>query len=225
MRSVAMNDVGPTETTKRILVHNPKGGVGKTVVVALAAEWFLHRGRAVNLIDADGNHSCREWIANNRDEGREIVTAARSEVEIIDTKGVPGSAAPFLRENDLVLTPFQLYGYDQSEVIEMFDALPAGLRQRVGFIPNRVRAMGLTREQREGFDQIESLIRQEGAGRLLPGLADRVAVYPDLFNDSRTNFFEQHADERASLTNAQREASSLFLRVENLLGLAGSLPQ
>ncbi len=55
---------------KQILVHNPKGGVGKTVVVALAAEWFLHRGRTVNLIDADGNHSCEDWIRNNLEEGR-----------------------------------------------------------------------------------------------------------------------------------------------------------
>ncbi len=173
---------------KRILIHNPKGGVGKTVLAALAAEWFLHRGRAVNLIDADGNHSSQEWVENNREEGREIVTPVDPDVEIIDTKGVPGSAVPFLQGCDLILTPFQLYGYDVSEVIEMFFGLPAAFRRRVGFIPNRVRAMGLTREQGEGFDQIAGLIRQEEAGRLLPGLADRVAVYPDLFNGSVVNF-------------------------------------
>ena len=205
--------------TKRILVHNPKGGVGKTVVVALGAEWFLHRGRTIGLLDADGNHSCLEWVENNRDEGREIVTPVDPEIEIVDTKGVPGSAVPFLRDSALILTPFQLYGYDVSEVIEMFDGLPADLRRRVGFIPNRVRAMGPTREQQEGFDQIRSLIQQEGAGRLLPGLVDRVAVYPDLFNGSRINFFERQGGGGRSVANAQREASDLFLEVERLLGL------
>ncbi len=205
--------------TRRILVHNPKGGVGKTVVVALATEWFLHRGRTVNLIDADGNHSCQEWIDNNREEGREIVTPIEPEVEIVDTKGAPGSAVPFLRDTDLILTPFQLYGYDVSEVIEMFDALPADYRRRVGLIPNRVRAMGLTREQSEGFEQVRSLIREQGLGRLLPGLADRIAVYPDLFNGSPTNFFERGVEGGRSILNAQQEARELFVQVERLLGL------
>ncbi len=210
--------------TRRILVHNPKGGVGKTVVVALAAEWFLYRGRSVNLIDADDNHSCEDWIRSNREEGRAIVTPQQAEVVIVDTKGVPGSAAPFLRESDLILTPFQLFGYDVVEAIEMFDALPAEFRRRVGFIPNRGRAMGLTREQSEGFDQIARLVSEEGAGRLLPGLADRVAVYPDLFNGSAVNFFEQAATSGRSIANAQLEASELFREVESLLGLpaAGS---
>ncbi len=211
--------------TRRILVHNPKGGVGKTVVVALAAEWFLYRGRTVHLIDADGNHSCQEWVDNNREEGREISTPIDPDVEIVDTKGVPGSAVPFLRESDLILTPFQLYGYDVSEVIEMFDAFPAELRRRVGFIPNRVRAMGLTREQRDGFEQIVSLIEQEGAGRLLPGLVDRVAVYPDLFNGSPTNFFERHGGGGRSVINAQQEAADLFREVERLLGMHDGVAQ
>ncbi|MCP3957417.1 MAG: ParA family protein [bacterium] len=211
--------------TRRILVHNPKGGVGKTVVVALAAEWFLHRGRTVNLIDADGNHSCQEWVDNNREEGREISTPVDADVEIVDTKGVPGSAVPFLRGSDLILTPFQLYGYDVSEVIEMFDALPAELRRRVGFIPNRVRAMGLTREQAEGFEQIESLIRQEGVGRLLPGLVDRVAVYPDLFNGSPVNFFERPAESGKSVANAQQESAELFRQAERILGLDAGAPR
>ncbi len=204
---------------KQILVHNPKGGVGKTVVVALASEWCLHRGRTVNLIDADGNHSCEEWIRNNLDEGREIVTARGAEIEIVDTKGVPGSATPFLRGSDLVLTPFQCFGFDIAEAIEMFDALPSDLRRRVGFIPNRGRAMGLTREQSEGFEQIARLVAEEGAGWLLPGLVDRVAVYPDLFNGCSTNFFERNATSGVSIGNAQREAADLFRRVEGLLGL------
>ena len=211
--------------TKRILVHNPKGGVGKTVVVALATEWFLYRGLTVHLIDADGNHSCQEWIDNNRDEGREILTLGNPDVEIVDTKGAAGSAAPFLRASHLILTPFQLYGYDLSEVIEMFDTLPVELRRRVGFIPNRVRAMGLTREQRDGFDQIERLIRHESAGRLLPGLVDRVAIYPDLFNGSRRNFFERQAESGTSRVNAQQEAAALFQEVESLLGLEPSSPR
>ncbi len=205
--------------TRRILVHNPKGGVGKTVVVALAAEWFLHRGRTVKLIDADGNHSCQEWIDNNREEGRQVSSSGEADVEIVDTKGVAGSAVPFLRGSDLILTPVQLYGYDVSEAIEMFDALPGELRRRVGFIPNRVRAMGLTREQAEGFDLIIRLIREEGVGRLLPGLADRVAVYPDLFNGGPINFFERPGGGGRSVVNAQQEAADLFREVERLLGL------
>ncbi len=203
---------------RQILVHNPKGGVGKTVVVALAAEWFLHRGRTVDLIDADGNRSCADWVQNNLDEGRRIVTTRDPEIVIVDTKGVPGSAAPFLRGSELILTPFQCFGYDVAEAIEMFDALPAAYRGRVGFIPNRVRAMGLTREQIDGFEQIRRLLREEGAGRLLPGLADRVAVYPDLFNGSRENFFDRRPGGGASIANAQRETAELFRQVEDLLG-------
>ncbi len=203
--------------TRRILVHNPKGGVGKTVIVALAAEWLLHRGRTVNLIDADDNHSCEDWVRNNLEEGRELITPRDPDVEIVDTKGAPGSAAPFLRRCDLILTPFQCFGYDVAEVVEMFDALPPGTRRRVAFIPNRVRAMGLTREQSEGLDQVARLVREEGAGRLLPGLADRVAVYPDLFNGSRVNFFERKASHGRSIANAQREATNLFREVESLL--------
>ena len=204
---------------RQILVHNPKGGVGKTVVVALAAEWFLHRGRKVDLIDADGNRSCADWVQNNLDEGRSIVTARDPEIVIVDTKGVPGSAAPFLRGSQLILTPFQCFGYDVAEAIEMFDSLPAAYRGRVGFIPNRVRAMGPTREQIEGFAQIRRLLREEGAGRLLPGLADRVAVYPDLFNGSGENFFDRRANGGASIANAQRESAELFRQVEGLLEL------
>ncbi len=211
--------------TKRILVHNPKGGVGKTVVVALAAEWFLYRGRTVHLIDADGNHSCQEWVDNNREEGREVSSPIDPDVEIVDTKGVSGSAVPFLRGSDLILTPFQLYGYDVSEAIEMFYALPADLRGRVGFIPNRVRAMGLTREQLEGFEQIRRLIRVERKGRLLPGLADRVAVYPDLFNGARANFFQRSGAGGRSVVNAQREAADLFREVETILGLGARAPR
>ncbi len=205
--------------TKRILVHNPKGGVGKTVVVALAAEWLLHRGRTVNLIDADDNHSCGDWVQNNLEEGRRIITSHDPDVEIVDTKGAPGSAAPFVGRCDLLLTPFQCFGYDVAEAIEMFDSLPAEVRCLVCFIPNRVRAMGLTREQGEGFDQIARLVREEGAGRLLPGLADRVAVYPDLFNGSSVNFFERPAGGGTSIANAQREAADLFSQVEELLAL------
>ncbi len=205
---------------RQILVHNPKGGVGKTVVAALAAEWFVHRGRTINLIDADGNRSCEDWVANNLEEGRTIVTQRDPEIVIVDTKGVPGSAAPFLRGTELILTPFQCFGYDVAEAIEMFDALPPAYRSRVGFIPNRVRAMGLTREQLEGFEQIRRLVREAGAGWLLPGLADRVAVYPDLFNGSRENFFEQQPASGRSIANAQREAADLLRRVESLLGLA-----
>ena len=204
---------------RQILVHNPKGGVGKTVVVALAAEWFLHRGRKVDLIDADGNRSCADWVQNNLDEGRKIVTDHDPEIVIVDTKGVPGSAAPFLRGSQLILTPFQCFGYDVAEAIEMFDSLPAAYRGRVGFIPNRVRAMGPTREQIEGFAQIRRLLREEGAGRLLPGLADRVAVYPDLFNGSGENFFDRRANGGASIANAQRESAELFRQVEGLLEL------
>ncbi len=123
----------------------------------------------------------------------------------------------------MILTPFQCFGFDVAEAIEMFDALPADLRRRVGFIPNRGRAMGLTREQGEGIDQVARLIAEEGAGCLLPGLVDRVAVYPDLFNGCGTNFFERKATNGRSIGNAQREAAELFIRVESLLGLeAGS---
>lgn len=198
-----------------LVVHNPKGGVGKTVVSALATEWFLHHDSTVNLVDADGNYSSSEWVENNREEGREILTLKDPDVLIVDTKGVPGSAAPFFQSATLILTPFQPYGYDVSEAIEMFDALPPEMRSKVAFIPNRLSALGSAKEQLAGIDQIRRVIADEGAGHLLPGLIDRIAIYPDLFNGSEKNFFERQG--RASLKNAQQEASNLFQRMMEIV--------
>ncbi len=198
-----------------LVVHNPKGGVGKTVISALATEWFLHQESTVNLVDADGNYSSSEWVQNNREEGREILTPQNPDVLIVDTKGVPGSAAPFFQSATLILTPFQPYGYDVSEAIEMFDALPPELRTKVAFIPNRLSALGSAKEQLAGIDQIRRVITEEGAGHLLPGLIDRIAVYPDLFNGSAENFYERKGGR--SLTNAQHEASYLFQRMMEII--------
>ena len=45
-----------------IAVTGDKGGVGKSTLVALLAEWLLHQGRSVHIIDTDPNQTTQTWV-------------------------------------------------------------------------------------------------------------------------------------------------------------------
>ena len=64
--------------------------------------------------------------------------------------------------------------------------LDGPLQKRVIFIPNR---LAHTKEQREGLVQLKTVLREQGRGKLAPGLTNRPAVYPPLFNGRKENFF------------------------------------
>jgi len=96
-------------------------------------------------------------------------------------------------------------------VVGWFLSLKESLQKQVMFIPNMLSS---TKEQRAGIKEIESIIADEGRGKLLTGLSDRKAVYPPLLNGSQTNFFQTKID-----PNTQKETSLLFGEItKDLIG-------
>jgi cellulose biosynthesis protein BcsQ len=189
---------------KKIVVSGEKGGVGKSTFSCLLTEWLIHNRHLVSVIDADPNETTREWIAGCAEQGRQVTCNGAADYQVIDTAGRSGSGLRFLNEADLVLAPFQPQVADVSRVVSWFVALHPRLQQKVAFIPNRIRAASATTEQRAGVAEIERLVSMEGCGRLiLPGVADRPAVYGPLLEGSGTCFFEQLGCQ--SLRSAQWE--------------------
>jgi hypothetical protein len=94
------------------------------------------------------------------------------------------------------VVPFQPHVADLETVVGWFLSINPELQNRVVFVPNRLTTPTLTREQREGMQQIRDVLKEEGRGRLTPGLSNRPAVYPPLLNGRRENFFSLSQDEK-----------------------------
>jgi hypothetical protein len=77
-----------------------------------------------------------------------------------------------------------------------FTSIHPELQDRVVFVPNRLTTPTLTREQRDGLQQLRDVLKDEGRGRLAPGLSNRPAVYPPLLNGRGENFFSLLQDEK-----------------------------
>jgi chromosome partitioning protein len=181
---------------KQLLISltGDKGGVGKSTIAILLAEWIISRGRAVRLIDADPNQTVQTCVDKCAEAGYAISTPG-APIEIVDTAGTSGSSLNrYIRESRMIVVPFQPHVADLETVIGWFTTLNARLQERVCFVPNR---LAHTREQREGIGELEKVIREEGRGRLLPGLSNRPAVYPPLFNARKENFFSLKHDGKA----------------------------
>ena len=71
-----------------------------------------------------------------------------------------------------------------------------------------------TREQATGVEEARKIVKDEGTGRILSGLAERKAVYPPVLNGSLTNFFESKLDQ-----NTRQETELLFTEIDKILGL------
>jgi hypothetical protein len=54
------------------------------------------------------------------------------------------------------------------------------------FVPNR---LANTKEPRDGLQELRNVLKEEGRGRMAPGLSNRPAVYPPLLNGRKENFF------------------------------------
>ena len=182
---------------KRLIVlTGDKGGVGKSTLAALLTEWFLSKGKQVNLIDADPNQTTQMWADKCQDCGYKVSTPD-APVTIVDTAGTSGSSLTmYIRKADIIVVPFQPHVADLETVVGWFTSIHPELQDHVVFVPNRLTTPTLTREQREGLQQLRDVLKEEGRGRLAPGLSNRPAVYPPLLNGRSQNFFSLLQDER-----------------------------
>lgn len=207
---------------KTLLIANPKGGVGKSLVSILAVEWFLAHGFRVGVEDADQNQNTLDWMAFCKQKGREIGRETSPELMVIDTAGLSGALRPFMAKADLILTPFKGLTPDIARLIRRwwFSDLTEEDKAKLYFVPNMMRVTQPTKDQVIAYETLERLLQKEGKeGHLLPGLALREAIYGRVFNGSSTNFFQQNPAVNPSLRHAQEEAHALFSRVKDLLGL------
>jgi GTPase SAR1 family protein len=181
---------------RMIVLTGDKGGVGKSTLAALFTEWLLARGTPVRLIDADPNQTSQTWADKCKALGYEVSTPD-APVTIVDTAGTSGSSlTKYIREADIIVVPFQPHVADLETVVGWFLSINPALQKRVVFVPNRLTTPTLTKEQREGMQQIRDVLQEQGRGRLTPGLSNRPAVYPPLLNGRKENFFRLAADEK-----------------------------
>ena len=192
-----------------IAVTGDKGGVGKSTLAALLAEWLLHQGRSVHIIDTDPNQSTKTWVDKCAGFGR-TVSSGDAAITIVDTAGTSGSSlTKYIRNADLILVPFKPHVADLEVVVGWFLSLKESLQERVLFIPNM---LSNTKEQRTGVAEIEAVIKEETRGYLLSGLSERKAVYPPLLNGSAKNFFDTNIDYKT-----KAETKALFTEITQLL--------
>ncbi len=192
-----------------IAVTGDKGGVGKSTLVALLAEWLLFYGRSVHIIDTDPNQTTQTWVDKCTSFGRTI-SSKDGAITIVDTAGTSGSSlTKYIRHADLILVPFKPHVADLEVIVGWFLSLKESLQSRVLFVPNM---LSNTKEQKTGVAEIEAVIKEETRGKLLPGLAERKAVYPPLLNGSKNNFFETKRDNKT-----REETQQLFTKITQLL--------
>lgn len=194
-----------------ISVTGDKGGVGKSTITALLAEWFVYAKQPIKIIDADINQSSQTWIDKCKDMGRSV-SFEDSKITVVDCAGTGGSSlSKYIRQSDVILVPFKPHIADLEVIIAWFLSIKAELQERVYFIPNMV-STPLTKEQKEGFQAIRDVIAEEGKGCLLPGISERKAIYPPLLNGSKTNFFDKKLDSKTL-----EETQALFSAIKDAL--------
>lgn len=194
-----------------ISVTGDKGGVGKSTIACLLAEWFNYGQHKIKLIDADPNQTTKTWQDKCEEFGRKI-NFPDSRIIIIDTAGTSGSSLiKYIKGSDLILVPFQPHVSDLEIVVGWFLSLNQQLQEKVKFIPNR---LSKTKEQREGLSELEKVIENEGRGELLRGLSNRPAIYPPFLNGNKDNFFSNNLDEKV-----KDETFCLFGSITSKIGI------
>jgi chromosome partitioning protein len=185
-----------------IALTGDKGGVGKSTLAILLAEWLKKKGYSTNIIDADPNQTAQTCVDKCQELGYPICTP-NATVTIVDTAGTSGSSLQrYIRQADIILVPFQPHVADLETVVGWFLSLNESLQDRVIFVPNR---LAHTREQRDGLAELDSTLKEQGRGKLAPGLSNRPAVYPPIFNGRNENLFDTKFD-----PSAEAELRQLF---------------
>jgi len=176
-----------------IVFTGDKGGVGKSTLAVLMTEWFLSQGKRVHLIDADPNQTSKTWTEKCEALGYKV-DVPEAPVTIVDTAGTSGSSLnTYIRRADIIVVPFQPHVADLETVVGWFLSINTDLQSRVVFVPNR---LANTKEQRDGLQELRNVLKEEGRGRMAPGLSNRPAVYPPLLNGRKDNFFMLSPDEK-----------------------------
>jgi cellulose biosynthesis protein BcsQ len=185
-----------------IALTGDKGGVGKSTIAILLAEWLVMKGHAVTVIDADPNQTSQTCVDKCKEQGYQISTPG-APYTVVDTAGTSGSSLQkYIRQADLILVPFQPHVADLETVVGWFLSLNENLQRRVVFIPNR---LAHTKEQRDGLAELQAVLAEQGRGRLVSGLSNRPAVYPPVFNGRKENLFRTKLDQ-----SAEAELRQLF---------------
>ena len=192
-----------------IAVTGDKGGVGKSTLAALAAEWFLYQNKLVHIIDADPNQTLKTWADKCLALGRDINTDT-AKITIADTAGTSGaSLTQYIRKANVIVVPFKPHVADLEVIVGWFLSLKDKLQERILFVPNM---QSRTREQREGFQALTEAVQEEGRGKIISGLVHRDAVYPPFLNGSAENFFTKKLDK-----NTRQETETLFKQISTAL--------
>ena len=170
-----------------IAITGDKGGTGKSTISILLAEWCMHRGKNAHLIDADPNQTTQVFLDKcaNLSYHPSVTNAP---ITIIDTAGTSGASLQrhIINATHIVL-PCQPHVADLEQVIGWYLSVNHDLQERVVFVPNRLIN---TVEQRRGLGALEDVVKNQGRGRIAPGLANRPAVYPPLLNGRAENYFQ-----------------------------------
>jgi len=123
---------------KIIAVTGDKGGVGKSTIASLLAQWFKHNEYTVNVIDADPNKTISTWLEKCISNNYDFCTAKDPDILIVDTAGTTGSSLiRYVREANIIVIPFQPHVADLEIVIGWFLSINESLQQKTVFIPNR----------------------------------------------------------------------------------------
>lgn len=147
---------------QRIVVVNPKGGCGKTMLSTNLASFFSHQGAITTLMDLDPQGSSVFWALNRPDNAPHIqlvdahncpLNVTRSwaiqpprntEVLILDTPARPDlvNLSPLLREATAILLPVVLEEFDLHAVTHTVQELRRMLpsRQNMAVVINRFAA-------------------------------------------------------------------------------------
>ena len=170
----------------KIVITGNKGGTGKTTITALLAEYLTYQKKKINLTDTDPNQALQTWINNCQQENRLVSSPLPVDYQIIDTAGVSGGFLTYIKQANIILVPFVPHYVDLQVIIPWFNSLPKEQQKRVYFLPNRYQK---TKEQQEGLQQLDETRQAQGAGKILPPLSHRSALYGTVLNGSKEIFF------------------------------------
>ncbi len=170
----------------QIVLTGDKGGVGKTTIAILLAEWITAQDHLVKLLDTDPNRSLQTWVEKCQEVGY-VVSSPEAYITIVDTAGTSGAGATHIAKADIIVAPFKPHTGDLEVVIGWFVNLKASRQKRVVFVPNE---WANTKEQRACLHEMAEMLQEEGCGKLIAGLHFRPAAYGPLLDGRKGNVFQ-----------------------------------
>lgn len=202
-----------------IVVANPKGGNGKSLIAALLIEWLNHLGIPVDMVDTDPGQTLATWVEYCAQESR-VVVQQGAPLLIVDTAGTDGGCLPWLTRADLIVCPFRPNFADLDRIGVWFKAFPANTQRKFVFVPN---AVGLAAKHQRGICALTELVTRQGHGTMLQGhvIKNREGVYPDVLEGMPHNFFTLGYRYR----NAQQESAHIGRVILRKVGIKARGPR